>query len=139
MRWDGHLEAGSVDKRLVSLVDLAPTILAAAGLEDRPTHELDGRSLLDGTWERERSLHEYWAPDGENREDWAALHTKDYQYNEYYDELGNVVFREYYDLNADPWELENLLVDLNPLNDPDVAALSEQLAGDRSCKGASCP
>ncbi|MDQ3954051.1 MAG: sulfatase [Actinomycetota bacterium] len=139
MRWDGHLKAGSVDKRLVSLVDLAPTILAAAGLEDRPAGRLDGRSLLNGKWERTRSLHEYWAPDGENRGDWAALHTKDYQYNEYYDQAGNVIFREYYDLNADPWELENLLGDLNPLNDPDVAALSEKLADDRSCRGPSCP
>lgn len=139
MRWDGHLKAGSVDRRLVSLVDIAPTVLAAVGLEDRPARRLDGRSLLNRRWERRRTLHEYWAPDGENRMDWAALHTKNYQYNEYYNDAGIVVFREYYDLNEDPWELENLLGDANPLNDPDVDALSEKLDEARDCRGGSCP
>ncbi|GAB3040129.1 sulfatase-like hydrolase/transferase [Natronobiforma cellulositropha] len=44
VRWPGVVDGGSVDERVVSLVDLGPTMLAACGLE-RPRH-LDGRPFL---------------------------------------------------------------------------------------------
>lgn len=44
VRWPGRFAAGVTDRRLVSLLDLAPTVLEAAGLP-RPAH-LDGYSLL---------------------------------------------------------------------------------------------
>ena len=47
--------------------------------------------------------------------------------------------REYYDLIADPFELDNLLGDGNAANDPPTAALSAQLAADRDCAGSGCP
>jgi hypothetical protein len=50
-----------------------------------------------------------------------------------------IVHREYYDLVADPFELENLLADGSTANDPNTAALSAQLAADRDCSAASCP
>jgi len=50
-----------------------------------------------------------------------------------------IAFREYYDRASDPWELQNLLVDGDPTNDPNVGALSAQLQADRGCSGASCP
>ncbi len=139
MRWDGHLAAGSIDDRLVGSVDLAPTILDAAGLSGRPDHELDGRSLLDTGWSRPRLIHEYWPSERSIRPRWASTHTEAYQYSEYYDENGSVIFSEYYDLVSDPWELTNLLADGNLLNDPDVSALSAQLAQDRTCAGSTCP
>ncbi|HET7567526.1 MAG TPA: sulfatase [Gaiellaceae bacterium] len=46
VRWPGRVAAGTVRRELVSLLDLAPTMLAAAGL-DVPAH-LHGRSLFDG-------------------------------------------------------------------------------------------
>lgn len=140
MRWDGHLPRGTTDRRLVTNADIAPTILQAAGLSDAPAHELDGRSLLDTTWKRNRLLHEYWrAPHVDDRPPWASLQTRAYLYTEIYDDNGAVTFREYYDLKNDPWELHNLLGDLDPLNDPDWTSLSSQLAEDRECEGSSCP
>jgi hypothetical protein len=38
------------------------------------------------------------------------------------------VYREYYDLVADPWELNNLLGDGSAANDPDTSAVSARLA-----------
>ena len=44
---------------------------------------------------------------------WASLRTKAWQYIEFYEKDNNtdVHWREYYDLAADPWELNNLLAD----------------------------
>ncbi len=141
LRWKDRLVARSVDTRLVSNVDIAPTILSAAGIGPEPVHEMDGRSLLDPLWMRVRLLHEFWAPPGPGgRPGWASLHGPTYQYTEYYDAEGTVVFREYYDLVEDPWELNNLLGDGDPLNDPPEAELlSFQLAQDRTCSGPTCP
>jgi hypothetical protein len=52
--------------------------------------------------------------------------------------LSNVTFREYYNLQADPYELVNLLADGVPSNDPDTAALSQTLRTTRQCVGAGC-
>jgi arylsulfatase A-like enzyme len=45
VRWPGKLQPGTVSDRLVSLVDLAPTVLSLAGI-GAPAH-LHGRSFLD--------------------------------------------------------------------------------------------
>jgi hypothetical protein len=50
-----------------------------------------------------------------------------------------VTFREYYNLQADPYQLVNLLADGVPSNDPDTAPLSQTLRAARQCVGASCP
>jgi len=44
VRWPGHVPAGATDGRLVSSLDLLPTLLAAVGLEAPP--DLDGADLL---------------------------------------------------------------------------------------------
>jgi hypothetical protein len=69
------------------------------------------------------------------------LRTPTSVYVEYYDggDHQRIEHREYYDLVADPFELENLLADNSAANDPPTAALSAQLAADRDCSGASCP
>ncbi len=67
------------------------------------------------------------------------LDAVDYQYTEYYDEAGEIVFREYYDLVHDRWQLVNLLHDGRPGNDPDVGPLHDRLTADRSCVGTACP
>ncbi len=71
---------------------------------------------------------------------WASVRTREYQYIEYYgsDNI-TVAFREYYDLEADPWQLSNLLADKDPGNDPDVAALSSHLQQLERCAGTSGP
>ncbi|MDQ3982768.1 MAG: sulfatase [Actinomycetota bacterium] len=135
VRWPGHVEPGSVDDRLAANVDLAPTLLDAAGA--LPPDELDGTSLL-GDQTRERLLIEQWGDEETYVPTMAALRTSDYQYVEYY--AGRrIVAREYYDLARDPWQRRNLLGDGDLGNDPDVEALSRALGADRRCSGRSCP
>jgi arylsulfatase A-like enzyme len=142
MRWPSHGLEGTTDSRLVANIDIAPTVLAATGYTGPLTAPMDGRSLLDSSWSRQRILHEYWFNQTTSRP-WASTRTKSYEYTEYYDSGGNIIFREYYDLVNDRWQLTNLLRDGDVSNDPDIAALHAQLLADRSCRGTSgataCP
>lgn len=135
VRWPGGgVEAGGVDDRLAGTVDIAPTVLHAAGIA--PEEPMDGRPLLDPSWVRDRILIEYWSGGPTPVPwDWASLRTTDAQYVEYYESLGPPAFLEYYDLVEDPWQLVNLLGDGDPTNDPSIAGLAAQLALDRQCAG----
>ena len=136
MRWPGQIDAGRRDNRFAGIFDVTATIADAVGV-DMGT---DGRSLLE-EWRRDRILLEYWQKGGDHRStvpDWAGLRTQAYSYTEYYLD-GEVIFREYYDVEADPFELDNLLGDDDPSNDPNVDSLSARLARDRKCSGSSCP
>lgn len=138
MRFPGRVTGGSLDERIVANIDIAPTVYAATGVP--PPNEIDGRSLLDPSWSRDRLLLELAASKEWPR--WASTLTKDYQYTEYYDTNGIVMFKEYYDLASDPWELLNLLGDADPLNDPDLVTqleLQMQLSDDSQCSGSGCP
>ncbi|MDP9233184.1 MAG: sulfatase [Actinomycetota bacterium] len=144
VRWPGHFLAHATDSRIVANIDIAPTVLEATGVTSNPAYPIDGRSLLGATSHRESLLTEQFAgqvaPSGSKWENWASIRTKYYEYTEYYQSDGTTVkFREYYDLSSDPWELRNLLGDLDPFNDPDVASLSQQLAHDRACEGTVGP
>lgn len=55
-RWPGRIEAGSVSNAMVSLVDLLPTLLEAAGGEAPP--DIDGSSFLDVLVGKQDSHHE---------------------------------------------------------------------------------
>lgn len=139
MRWPGNVHPGSVDERFVANIDIAPTILAAVGVPQDPATPMDGRSLLDPAWTRDRILTEFWRLQHVETPSWASLRTAAYHYVEYYRPDWTVAFREYYDLTADPWELTNLLHDGDPGNDPALAPLRAQLAADRACAGLNCP
>ena len=140
-RWPGHFQGRDVDGRLVANIDIAPTVYDAAGI--RPDNPVDGRSLLDRSWVRDRMLLEYIHREDRAVPTWASLRTAEYQYVEYYDEsLEEVTFREYYDLIADPFQLTNLLGDGDDTNDPDpgrLTTLQLQLQHDRRCEGSSGP
>jgi arylsulfatase A-like enzyme len=138
MRWPDRVEAGLNDDRLVANIDVAPTVLDAAG--QAPDSPMDGMSLLDGNEIRDRLLLEYWRQPPEPAPTWAGTLTPSYQYVEYFtDGDDRPDDREYYDLLRDPWQLQNTLGDKRTGNDPDVPRLSEQLTRDRSCAGDSCP
>jgi hypothetical protein len=66
---------------------------------------------------------------------WASLITLNSWYSEYYGKHGRVVFREYYNLASDPYQLKNLLHygGQAPLGIHDV------LSAARRCAGVSCP
>jgi arylsulfatase A-like enzyme len=141
LRWPGRVAAGAVDDRLVTHVDVLPTILAATGVTQAHA-TLDGRDLLSGHT-RQRALTEYWHDPNNSGTipTWASIRTTAYQYSEYYDiaNPATVTFREYYNLQADPYQLVNLLADGVPTNDPDTAPLSQTLRAARQCAGSSCP
>jgi arylsulfatase A-like enzyme len=152
MRWPEAVAAGSVDTRLVGNIDLLPTILDATAVRHSGP-AIDGRSLLDQTWSRDRILLEFWSafiePPNPREPTFASTIGSDYQYTEYYeddaatpkqwptgDPLATGPVREYYNLSDDPLELTNLLHDGNPANDPVIEPLlSDQLARDRRCAG----
>ena len=141
VRWPGHIAGGSVDDRIAANVDIAPTIARAARLDvDGPP--MDGHPLFDRHWTRDHLLVEYFQGDTGIAPTWASLTALDYQYVEYYDEDGNITFREYYDLVLDPFQLTNTLGDGDPSNDPGpgvVPNLSARLAAERDCAGPDCP
>jgi arylsulfatase A-like enzyme len=143
------LDTGRVDERLVANVDIAPTILQAAGLRPDPGHPLDGHSLRT-PHSRDHLLTEFWKP-GRAKvgpPTWASLVTPAAQYTEYYDghldAAGNppghenVIFREYYDLDKDPYQLDNLLrAAAAERRDLPIRELSARLALDRTSAGTA--
>ncbi len=138
VRWPGFVASGVVDERLVANIDLAPTILEAAHAVRRQPRSLDGRSLFS-PHSRSRLLLEYWRDPALDFPDWASVRARWSQYVEYYGRGGSVLFREYYDLAKDPWQLKNLLGDSLRANDPDVRRWSRQLDRLQACVGRECP
>jgi len=136
LRWPGHVTTGSRDGRITGTVDIAPTVLEAAGVAPDPAGPpLDGHSLLSSE-RRARILLEYRS-DTPKVPTWASIRTRRYQYIEYYKD-GRRVFREYYNLARDPWQLRNLLHDRSPAG-PNVAPIAAQLQHDRRCMGTTGP
>ena len=136
MRWPGHVRRGRTSDELVANIDVAPTLLEAAGMHKR----VDGRSLLDPT-RREALLLESRGSYNEDRAPllpaFRSVQTPAYQYTEYYrSNTYDLTFREYYDLSVDPWELENRA---GELSDEQIATLSQQLEDYGTCKRTECP
>ncbi|MFN2594076.1 MAG: sulfatase [Actinomycetota bacterium] len=148
MRWPGHVSPSTTDDRMVANIDIAPTVVAATGI-DPGNAAMDGRSLLDTSAMRTRLLLEYYTdstlvkPGHFPTPSWASTRTTDYEYIEYYGPDGvTPTLEEYYDLRTDPYELDNLLGDADTSNDPDQATLTqlrEQVNLDRMCSGTSGP
>jgi arylsulfatase A-like enzyme len=140
MRWPAEVKPGT-DERFVATIDIAPTVLNAAGVPQRRSRPMDGRSLLSSEWERNEILIEHWP--AKTAPAYASLWGHGYQYVEYYDrKLKRTTFREYYDLEADPWQLENLLEARGGIAPPSKArlrTLHERLTQLRRCKGSACP
>lgn len=153
LSWPGRVAVGT-DDRLASNVDILPTVLEAAGVPADPAlPALDGRSLLSGDGHRvllsEYRLDRGWtAAVPAPIPTWAAMTDSHTKYVEVFTDVAGspaaVGSREFYDLDRDPGELENLLGDGDPANDPDVGALHARLAALRTCAGTgpgpgACP
>jgi arylsulfatase A-like enzyme len=137
VRWPGQIEPGITDDRLVGLLDVAPTILAAAGLPLPP--ELDGVDLLGDGPGREQLLLEFRKLEGEPVPSWSAIVARTFLFVEYRTPGGGLITREYYDLTNDPEQLVNLFEDGDPTNDPDAQTLSAELRSMMECAGVTCP
>ncbi|ONH51089.1 sulfatase [Frankia sp. CcI49] len=152
------------DGHMVAQIDLAPTFLDLAGVPIPA--DVDGQSLAPllrgqtpASW-RTDLLGQYAGPgvdgqDGVAQEavenvtgvfldipPWSAIRTEDHLYVRWYDADRNpgVHQRELYDLNADPYELTNLLATPQgrATNAPLVAQLDARLDALATCTGASC-
>jgi arylsulfatase A-like enzyme len=130
-RWPGHLPAGTTERSPVGHVDIAPTIMHAAGLS--PSGAMDGTSLLESTI-RTDMLTEAWG--STDNLSWASLRTDGYQYIERFgDDDETITRREFYRLDDDPWQMVNVLDDQVAAGDPDVDVLHQRLTQARACAG----
>jgi len=115
MRYPKRIKAGTRRRELVILQDLAPTIIDIAG--GKPGAQIQGRTLtplISGRksgW-RKSVLIEYWA---ENAYPWLvnmtykAVRTDRYKYIHWVNRNRARELDELYDLDADPYELTNLI------------------------------
>ena len=100
-------------KQMIQNIDIGPTILAMAGLE-KPTN-MDGESFLPilkgenpDNW-RKRIYYEYfWERPFPQTPTVHAVRTDKYKFIRYY---GLWDINELYDLENDPWEMNNLIRD----------------------------
>ncbi|MET1060197.1 MAG: sulfatase-like hydrolase/transferase [Nocardioides sp.] len=142
MRWPGHIAAGTNTARLVSYVDILPTILQAAQVTlPVGAPPLDGESLLRPTSRTTLYGEHHNDPTVPAINTWRMVRTATAKYVENYDAAGAVVFREYYNLVKDPAENTNALGDANTANDPPaatVAALASTLTAYSTCSGSAC-
>lgn len=137
VRWPGVVAEGASDSRIVGNLDIAPTVLTAAGVA--PKHVIDGIDILSGAARRYRYTEYFADPvNGARWPTWSSISDTRFVYTEYYDEAGLVTFTEYYDLVEDPFELLNLYADGNEDNNPRRTDLSNLLEVYRFCGGSSC-
>lgn len=139
----GGLASGTKDRRLVANIDISATVLDAAGIKPRTPQ--DGRSLLR-RGSRDHLLVEFWRRGVDPRlpHSWASYVTRTEQYTEYYDlrtnasgrpvGSGKVLFREYYDLVKDPYQLVNKLHGASRAQEKDwgIPALASRLSASRT-------
>ncbi|UJA20993.1 sulfatase [Thermoleophilia bacterium SCSIO 60948] len=122
---------GEVRTQQTSNVDLAPTILDAAGT--RPLVEMDGISMLplidDPQMARDRELllENSFSVGLRSRDNLYAEHKQAGEPREY----------ELYDLNRDPFQLQNIY-DSNATSDSEQARLAQRVDELRDCAGAEC-
>jgi arylsulfatase A-like enzyme len=141
VRWPGHVTPGTDTTRIVSYLDLLPTMLEAAGVPAPTSPALDGESLLQPS-RRTTMFAEYYVDSANpNIPSWRMVRTPTAKYVQTYNTSGAVIAREYYNLTADPAENTNLLGDASTTNNPPVAtisAMTTQLNAFASCAGSSC-
>ena len=130
-----------VDDRLVGMIDLRPTMLALSGASAGSGPAPDGRSVL-GAYQRSQMLLEYDLDKFTTKipaemPTWRALtFANGAKYILTLNREGAITFREYY-APGDELELDNVLADGNPLNDPDVARLDQQTRAQARCAGTT--
>jgi N-acetylglucosamine-6-sulfatase len=142
VRWPGHVTAGTDTSRLVSYLDLLPTMLEAAAITLPATvPRLDGESLLQPT--RRTTMYSEYYVDGANPNipSWRMIRSATIKYVHTYNATGAIIAREYYNLTNDPAENTNLLGDSSTANNPPattLTSLASQLNAFATCAGSAC-
>jgi arylsulfatase A-like enzyme len=143
VRWPDHIMPGTDTTRQISLVDILPTLLQAAGVAlPANAPRLDGESLL--TTSRRTTIYAEYDVDEKanpNIPSWKMIRRPAVKFVLTYDAQGAVIAREYYNLANDPNELTNLLGDASSANDPPaatVSSLTAELNAFATCAGSSC-
>ena len=77
VRWPEHVQAGAVDHRLVSLLDLMPTSLTAAGIA---VPDLPGGNLLDSNWLGHSKLYAARDRCGDAVDRIRSIRTREFKY-----------------------------------------------------------
>lgn len=143
VRLPGQIAAGTDNTRLVTLVDILPTVLAAAGITvPAAAPRLDGESLLAPS-ARTTVYAEYDVDESANPNipSWRMIRTRTVKYVHTYNAQGAIIAREYYNLTNDPNEHTNLLGDSSTANNPPAATLTDlasRLNAFATCVGAAC-
>jgi arylsulfatase A-like enzyme len=142
VRWPGHIAAGIGATRIVSYLDLLPTMLEAAGVAlPAKSPRLDGESLLHPSARTTVYAEYYTDRANKNIPAWKMIRTSTVKYIQTYNAHGTVTAREFYNLTNDPAENRNLLGDRDTSNDPPAATihnLATQLDAFSTCAGATC-
>lgn len=126
VRWPERLQGGAPIDALVQNIDIAPTILQAAGLV-MPSH-MQGRSMVpllareEVPW-RDRIFYEYyWEMDFPQTPTMFGIRTERYKYIRYH---GVWDTNEFYDLQTDPYEMQNLID--APEHQDRIAGMAEEV------------
>lgn len=120
------IQPGSVVKNMVQNIDIAPTIMEACGIDKAP--QMRGESMLPllrgeevPDWRNRIYYEYYWEYDFPQTPTTFGVRTDRYKYIRYH---GIWDTNEFYDLETDPYETNNLIAS------PEHQELIEQLASD---------
>lgn len=136
--WPGRIPAGTVREELALNLDIAPTLIDAAGL--KPPSSMQGASLLDlfggatASWRKDFVYEYFWDWEAPHTPGVLGLRTGTHSYMEY---QGIWDLNELYDLRRDPHQIRNLLAGsevttqpggwLESVPDPEVRELTRGL------------
>ena len=140
LSWPGHFPSGAACEKLVTHMDILPTLAEAAGIEIPSA--IDGRSLMPLLMGKEPAWRDHVVITHHGNAyglcTMRTVITRDYKYVYWpYDSA------ELYDRQADPWEMENRIGDSNLCGV--VNRLHEKLVehgqrtGDRFCISSVAP
>lgn len=123
VEWPGVTQAGSVNKDMVSNIDLAETFLEMAGVE--VPSDMQGKSMVEvlkgitpSDWRKEHYYHYYEYPGPHMVKRHYGISTEQYKLIHYYYDIDEW---ELYDFKADTQEMKNIY------NDPAYKSVRENL------------